>query len=162
MRWVSVCVVVCLCIGCPQSRKSGQCFPTVTPRTEGDVSFTCALDWVELTGSGDRFSFKEVDRRDGSLELFDESRGGVGVRLFVGKSEWRTNEETRGKWAPLWSGAWTTDADLRPEFEKWGLKPVRQGDRGTCSVFTTNSALEFAFSRYMGKSVQLSVEYLNS
>ena len=58
--------------------------------------------------------------------------------------------------------AWTTDANLRPEFEKWGLKPVRQGDRGTCSVFTTNSALEFAFSRYMGKSVQLSVEYLNS
>ena len=42
-----------------------------------------------------------------------------------------------------------------------GAESVRQGDRGTCSVFTTTSALEFAFSRYMGKSVRLSVEYLN-
>jgi hypothetical protein len=63
--------------------------------------------------------------------------------------------------SPLCSRAETTEADLRPEFKKWGLKPARQGDRGTCSVFTTNSALEFAFSRYMGKSVRLSVEYLN-
>jgi hypothetical protein len=51
--------------------------------------------------------------------------------------------------------------DLRPEFKKWGLTPTRQGDRGTCSVFVTISALEFAFSRYLGKEVKLSVEYLN-
>ena len=120
-----------------------------------------AKDWVELTGSGDRFSFKEVGRQDGSIELFDKSRRGVGVRIFADKSEWKSKEGTQGKWAPLWSGAWTRDADLRPEFKTWGLDPVRQGDRGTCSVFTTNSALEFAFSRYMGKSVHLSVEYLN-
>ncbi len=38
---------------------------------------------------------------------------------------------------------------------------MRQGERGTCSVFTTNSALEFAISRRTGKGVRLSVEYLN-
>jgi len=51
--------------------------------------------------------------------------------------------------------------DLRPEFEKWGLKPRKQGNRQTCSVFTTTSALEFAISKKFNKSVLLSVEYLN-
>jgi hypothetical protein len=119
------------------------------------------IDWIELTGSGDRFSFKEVDRAPGWIQLFDQSRGGVGVRLFADKSQWRTNQETRGKWEPLWSGSWITAVDLRPEFKKWGLTPTRQGDRGTCSVFVTTSALEFAFSRYLGQPVHLSVEYLN-
>ena len=52
--------------------------------------YLVAKDWVELAGSGDRFSFKEVGRQDGSIELFDKSRGGVGVRIFADKSEWRT------------------------------------------------------------------------
>ena len=43
MRWASVCVVVCLCTGAPAIAQDGQCFPTVTPRTEGDVSFTWRL-----------------------------------------------------------------------------------------------------------------------
>ena len=51
--------------------------------------------------------------------------------------------------------------DLRPEFKKLGLAPERQGDRGTCSVFVTKSALEYAYSRHLAKSVKLSVEYLN-
>jgi Papain family cysteine protease len=118
-------------------------------------------DWIELTGSGDRFNFKEVDRVPGRIEIVDKTRDGVGVRLFADKSEWKSSQGTSGKWERLWSGAWTTAMDLRPEFKKWGLTPTGQGDRGTCSVFVTNSALEFAYSRYLGKEVKLSVEYLN-
>ncbi len=162
MRWASACVIVCFCAGAPAIAQERTVFSYRDAGSRRGCFFHLLdKDWVELTGSGDRFSFTEVGRQDESIELFDKSRGGVGVRLFADRSEWRTDRETRGKWAPLWSGAWTTDADLRPEFKKWGLDPVRQGDRGTCSVFTTNSALEFAFSRYMGKSVGLSVEYLN-
>lgn len=51
--------------------------------------------------------------------------------------------------------------DLRPEFKKLGLKPANQGQRPTCSVFATTGALEFALSRYVGKGLPLSVEYLN-
>jgi hypothetical protein len=117
--------------------------------------------WIELTGTGDKFSFKEVARAPGRIDLFDKSRDGVSVRLFADKSEWKTMQETRGEWAPLWSGSWITAVDLRPEFKKWGLTPMRQGERGTCSVFVTKSALEFAFARYLDKEVHLSVEYLN-
>ena len=51
--------------------------------------------------------------------------------------------------------------DLRPQFEEHQLTPRNQGSRGTCSVFTTASALEFAWSKQQGKSTPLSVEYLN-
>jgi hypothetical protein len=118
-------------------------------------------NWIELTGTGDRFLFTEVVRAQGHIELFDKSRGGVGVLLFAGKSEWRTTKETHGEWAPLWLGSWTKAVDLRPQFKTLGLAPQRQGDRGTCSVFVTKSALEYALSRHLGKSVKLSVEYLN-
>ena len=158
MQWATACVVVCLCTGAPAIAQERTVFSYHDAENRRGCFFhLLAKDWVELTGSGDRFAFKEVGRQFGSIELFDKNRGGVGVRVFADKSEWKSKEGTQGKWASLWSGAWTTEADLRPEFKKWGLDPVRQGDRGTCSVFTTNSALEFAFSRYMGKSVRLSV-----
>lgn len=51
--------------------------------------------------------------------------------------------------------------DLRPDFEKLGLMPRRQGKRNTCSVFTTTAAIEFAVSKQSGKGTPLSVEYLN-
>ncbi len=162
MRRAIMCIAVCL---------SGGGFALADDRTvfayhdaenrQGCFFHLRADDWVELTGNGDRFSFKEVGRPDGSIELFDKSRGGVGVRIFSKGSQWKSREGTQGKWASLWSGGWTAEADLRPEFKKWGLEPVRQGERGTCSVFTTNSALEFAISRRTGKGVRLSVEYLN-
>jgi len=162
MRWATTCIVVCLCAAAPAIAQDRTVFAyRDAENRKGCFFHLVAEDWVELTGSGDRFSFKEVARQDGSIELFDKTRGGVGVRIFADKSEWESKEGTRGKWAPLWSGAWSTEADLRPEFKKWRLDPVRQGDRGTCSVFTTNSALEFAYSRHMGKGVRLSVEYLN-
>jgi hypothetical protein len=162
MRWVSAFVVVCFCSGVSASAQERTVFSYHDAANRKGCFFQLAAkDWVELTGSGERFSFKETDRQNGSTTLFDKSRGGVGVRLCADKSEWKTNSETQGKWAPLWPGAWTTDVDLRPEFKKWGLEPARQGHRGTCSVFTTTSALEFAFSRNTGKSVRLSVEYLN-
>jgi hypothetical protein len=162
MRWEIAIVVVCVCTGASASAQERTVFSYHdVENRQGCFFHLAAKDWVELTGSGDRFSFKETDRQDDSITLFDKSRSGVGVRFRADKSEWKSSDETQGKWAPLWPGAWTTDVDLRPEFRNWGLEPARQGHRGTCSVFTTTSALEFAFSRYTGKSVRLSVEYLN-
>lgn len=51
--------------------------------------------------------------------------------------------------------------DLRPEFDRWGIGPRRQGNRGTCSVFTTKSAMELVLARKLDKGTPLSVEYLN-
>jgi len=51
--------------------------------------------------------------------------------------------------------------DLRPQLDAWGLGPRAQGSRGTCSVFTTTAALEFAYAKRTGKPVVFSPEYLN-
>lgn len=53
------------------------------------------------------------------------------------------------------------EVDLRPVLNELGLKPRRQGRRGTCSVFTTAATFEFALSKRRGESLPLSVEYLN-
>lgn len=52
-------------------------------------------------------------------------------------------------------------ADLRPDFERYGLAPRAQGARGTCSIFTVCTALEFACARSQGWTVRLSPEHLN-
>jgi hypothetical protein len=51
--------------------------------------------------------------------------------------------------------------DLRAEFESLGLGPRPQGGRGTCSVFTTCSALEWAIARQRNRPERLSAEFLN-
>ncbi len=51
--------------------------------------------------------------------------------------------------------------DLRPRFEKWGLDELKQGKRGTCSVFTLVGALEFAAASKRQHGERLSVEFLN-
>lgn len=52
--------------------------------------------------------------------------------------------------------------DLRPIFEQWGLEVRRQGERGTCSVFTLADAAAFALAaRRGGDGMLLSVEFLN-
>lgn len=51
--------------------------------------------------------------------------------------------------------------DLRPELMRLGLGPRPQGARGTCSIFTTCAALEFALARVRSHPVRLSPEYLN-
>lgn len=51
--------------------------------------------------------------------------------------------------------------DLRAELEGLGLGPRPQGGRGTCSVFTTCSALEWAIARQRGQPQRLSAEFLN-
>ena len=38
--------------------------------------------------------------------------------------------------------------DLRPQLEKFGLKPQTQGKRGTCSVFAVTGVCEFEWSRF--------------
>lgn len=51
--------------------------------------------------------------------------------------------------------------DLRPRLEGWGLAPRRQGERGTCSVFTVTGALEYALAAREQHGTRLSVEFLN-
>jgi hypothetical protein len=51
--------------------------------------------------------------------------------------------------------------DLRPELERLGLAPRPQGARGTCSIFTTCSAIEFALAQLCGRPERLSPEFLN-
>jgi hypothetical protein len=52
-------------------------------------------------------------------------------------------------------------ADLVPKMTDWGLYPRNQGGRGTCSVFATMGAFEFAVSLHTGVGTRLSAEYLN-
>lgn len=59
------------------------------------------------------------------------------------------------------AGALPAQVDLRPQFLAFGLPPSSQGPRNTCSVFATAGALEFAYSRSLGRGMPLSVEYLN-
>jgi len=51
--------------------------------------------------------------------------------------------------------------DLRPDLEAQGVRPRGQGPRGTCSVFTTSDAIEYALAKHRGKAQSLSVEFLN-
>lgn len=51
--------------------------------------------------------------------------------------------------------------DLRETLMGLGLSPRAQGARGTCSIFTTCSAIEFALAKKDGKALRLSPEYLN-
>jgi C1A family cysteine protease len=51
--------------------------------------------------------------------------------------------------------------DLRPRFAEWRLTQRFQGERGTCSVFATVEAVEFALANCTGKGEHLSVEFAN-
>ncbi len=54
-----------------------------------------------------------------------------------------------------------TQADLRPHLTQLGLVPRAQGGRGTCSIFTTCEAIEFAIATQKHETVRLSPEYVN-
>ncbi|MFT3685262.1 MAG: C1 family peptidase [Phycisphaerales bacterium] len=54
-----------------------------------------------------------------------------------------------------------TCIDLRPTFAEWNLPPRPQGHRGTCSIFTTCEAIEFAHAKSTGKPIRLSPEFVN-
>jgi len=51
--------------------------------------------------------------------------------------------------------------DLRPALWDYGLKPKSQGARGTCSVCTVTTGLEYALAKSVGQGRPLSAEYLN-
>lgn len=51
--------------------------------------------------------------------------------------------------------------DLRPQLTELGFVPRAQGARGTCSIFTTCAALEFALERATGEARRMSPEFLN-
>lgn len=54
-----------------------------------------------------------------------------------------------------------SSVDLRPRLLALGLPPRPQGARGTCSIFTTCSAIEFALAVRRGEALRLSPEFLN-
>ncbi|MCG3125640.1 MAG: hypothetical protein CHACPFDD_00465 [Phycisphaerae bacterium] len=51
--------------------------------------------------------------------------------------------------------------DLRPRLMEAGLTPRAQGARGTCSIFTTCAAIEYALAVQREKAERLSPEFLN-
>jgi C1A family cysteine protease len=55
----------------------------------------------------------------------------------------------------------TASVDLRPRLTELGLTPRPQGARGTCSIFTTCEALEFALAVRRGRAERLSPEFVN-
>jgi len=59
------------------------------------------------------------------------------------------------------AGSSSAGVDLRPAFQKWGLTPRVQGKRNTCSVFTVAGALEYAAANKTGRTLRVSVEFLN-
>ncbi len=59
------------------------------------------------------------------------------------------------------TAALPASVDLRPTLQRLGLGPRAQGPRGTCSIFTTCAAIEFALARTSGHARRLSPEYLN-
>jgi len=70
-------------------------------------------------------------------------------------------ETTPAAEAPAADSALPAEVDLRPTFRELQLPPRPQGRRGTCSVFTTAGAFEFALAKQSGAGKPLSVEYLN-
>jgi hypothetical protein len=54
-----------------------------------------------------------------------------------------------------------SSADLEPRFEKLGLTPLQQGDRGDCSLFAMTALVEFELAKRSPDDVQrLSEEFL--
>lgn len=110
--------------------------------------------------------------RDGGLRSFDLS-GGRGPRtLFCGATSiaWQADgsllytagdAQLRSLAPAMLQNSAGSSVDLRPQFERWGLPPRRQGRRGTCSVFTTTAAYEFALARRQDRGEPLSDEFLN-
>lgn len=63
--------------------------------------------------------------------------------------------------APRSAASAPTAVDLRPRLLAWGLPPRPQGGRGTCSIFTTCGAIEFAHAIRTRAPLRLSPEFLN-
>lgn len=63
--------------------------------------------------------------------------------------------------APTGVSSIPASVDLRPRLLELDLPPRPQGARGTCSIFTTCEAIEFAIAVRDGKATRLSPEYLN-
>jgi hypothetical protein len=58
-------------------------------------------------------------------------------------------------------GAPVAAVDLRPQLTAFGLTPLVQGKRGTCSVFAMTQAIEFAFAKKENRGQRFSAEFLN-
>ena len=49
-----------------------------------------------------------------------------------------------------------TKIDLRPEYDKFGLTPLQQGDRSDCSLFAVTALAEFESAKKTPDKVQRS------
>lgn len=54
-----------------------------------------------------------------------------------------------------------SSVDLRARLMELRLTPRAQGARGTCSIFTTCAAIEFAMAKQRGEPLRLSPEFVN-
>lgn len=63
--------------------------------------------------------------------------------------------------APTHPAALPASTDLRPHLTQLGFTPRPQGHRGTCSIFTTCEAIEFAIAKRNGTATRLSPEFVN-
>lgn len=110
---------------------------------------------------------------DGIVRLWDAGTGyllralrGSGPALaFVPDGSWLASGGGEGKVTLLdWRHALEARAhcvDLVPRLTDWGLVPRGQGNRNTCSVFTTVGAIEWALAVHRGTGVQISPEFAN-
>lgn len=62
---------------------------------------------------------------------------------------------------PALPAALPASTDLRPHLTQLGFTPRPQGHRGTCSIFTTCEAIEFAIAKRTGTATRLSPEFVN-
>jgi hypothetical protein len=102
--------------------------------------------------------------------LFAACKSGESQSPFVRGSTATTAAPAPAKISPAPATATATPAatapapssvDLRETLTALGLTPRAQGPRGTCSVFVTCEALEFALAKARGDSHRMSPEFLN-
>lgn len=83
--------------------------------------------------------------------------------LFAASCQgWRTSHSAASSQNPLAADIVPPPSvDLRRTLVDFGLPPRPQGARGTCSVFTTCAAIEFAHARQTGTPERFSTEFMN-
>lgn len=95
----------------------------------------------------------------------DFLRGSAGIGLLIafgGCTSGRDRDPAPPRdLAPRSAASAPAGIDLRPRLLAWNLPPRSQGGRGTCSIFTTCAAIEFAHAVRAGTATRLSPEFLN-
>ena len=80
---------------------------------EGHFKKLDGAEWTEKLPNGGSCTFKEIDRNDEFIEIYDSKRGQVWVRLYATMSLWKHPEHTKGEWRMLFDGKWSKLAQNR-------------------------------------------------